>query len=123
MKKLALAALLGLIVMAVAESKAQAWGYCPGSGCSHQCGPGSWTFNFAGCSINIGIKGAAYVGCDGGCCGWPGLGPWYLYWPYEAHFNAPAPVPGGGYPYWPTAMTAGSGGGAGGYAPPYWYGH
>jgi hypothetical protein len=29
---------------------------------------------------------------------WPQTGPWYLYWPLEAHFVAPAPT---GYPYWP----------------------
>jgi hypothetical protein len=28
----------------------------------------------------------------------PQAGPWYLYWPMEAHFVAPAPT---GYPYWP----------------------
>src|SRR5437879_201097 len=26
------------------------------------------------------------------------LGPWYLYWPMERHFVAPAPT---GYPFWP----------------------
>ena len=30
---------------------------------------------------------------------WPQAGPWYLYWPLEAHFVAPAPT---GYPYWPS---------------------
>jgi hypothetical protein len=30
---------------------------------------------------------------------WSQLGPWYLYWPMEAHFVAPAPT---GYPYWPS---------------------
>ena len=29
----------------------------------------------------------------------PQAGPWYLYWPLEAHFVAPAPT---GYPYWPS---------------------
>jgi hypothetical protein len=33
-------------------------------------------------------------GCGGGCQ----AGPWYSYWPYEAHFQAPAPT--GCYPYW-----------------------
>jgi hypothetical protein len=32
------------------------------------------------------------------------LGPWYLYWPYNAHFQTPAPV--GGWPYWPAAVAA-----------------
>src|SRR5579862_7127285 len=29
-------------------------------------------------------------------------GPWYSYWPYEAHFISPAPT---GYPYWPAPQT------------------
>jgi hypothetical protein len=33
---------------------------------------------------------------------WSQLGPWYLYWPMEAHFVAPAPT---GYPYWPSPQT------------------
>src|SRR5262245_39241751 len=28
-------------------------------------------------------------------------GPWYLYWPLDAHFQTPAPT---GYPFWPTPM-------------------
>src|SRR5207249_2993032 len=31
------------------------------------------------------------------------LGPWYLYWPLEAHFQYPAPY-GAQYPYWPAAQ-------------------
>jgi hypothetical protein len=34
---------------------------------------------------------------------WPQAGPWYLYWPLEAHFVAPAPT---GYPYWPSPQAA-----------------
>ena len=30
------------------------------------------------------------------------LGPWYQYWPLEAHFQVPAPC---SYPYWPPPMT------------------
>lgn len=30
------------------------------------------------------------------------LGPWYLYWPHEAHFQTPA-LPQ--YPYWPTGQS------------------
>jgi hypothetical protein len=72
------------------------------------------------------------------------LGPWYTYWPYNAHFQLPAPV--GGWPYWPTSAAAGpvpgavpsyqmpkilpannQGGGvepvgASGQGPSYWYG-
>ncbi|HWG43398.1 MAG TPA: hypothetical protein VN688_11485 [Gemmataceae bacterium] len=49
-----------------------------------------WPFNVqAGGSFYIkGGPGPAY----------PQAGPWYLYWPLEAHFVAPAPT---GYPYWP----------------------
>jgi hypothetical protein len=36
------------------------------------------------------------------CPNWSQLGPWYLYWPMEAHFVAPAPT---GYPYWPSAQV------------------
>lgn len=123
MKKLTFAALFGLITLAVSGERARASGWCHG-GCGHSCAPGHYTFNFAGFSVNIGCKGAAYVGC-GSCHGCPVLGPWYLYWPYEAHFSAPAPVPGGvAYPYWPGGMTAGHGGvHQTGYAPSYWYGH
>lgn len=32
------------------------------------------------------------------------VGPWYLYWPLEAHFQQPAPY-GNHYPYWPSPMT------------------
>jgi hypothetical protein len=34
--------------------------------------------------------------------GKPVAGPWYLYWPYEAHFQVPAP---GVSPYFPPPMT------------------
>ena len=30
------------------------------------------------------------------------LGPWYLYWPYEAHFFTPAHPQ---FPYWPSPQT------------------
>jgi hypothetical protein len=52
-----------------------------------------WPFNIqAGGSFYIkGGPGPAY----------PQAGPWYLYWPLEAHFVAPAPT---GYPYWPSPM-------------------
>jgi hypothetical protein len=69
--------------------------------------------------------------CDGACGGGGGmaqLGPWYLYWPLEAHYQVPAPT---GYPYWPApmALPPGSPGGPppglqpAGYqqGPYYWY--
>jgi hypothetical protein len=42
------------------------------------------------------------------------LGPWYLYWPMEAHFQTPAPT---GYPFWPAPMTLPPNAGMGGPAP------
>jgi hypothetical protein len=53
-------------------------------------------------------------GCckGGGCCGsGPACGygptpldPWYTYYPYNAHFQTPAPT---GYPYGPAPQTSG----------------
>ncbi len=42
------------------------------------------------------------------------LGPWYQYWPMEAHFQTPAPT---GYPYWPAPLTLPPNAGVGGPAP------
>jgi hypothetical protein len=54
--------------------------------------------------------------------------PWYLYWPYDAHFQTPAPVTGAWYgppncrapinPYFPAAPV-----GFGAYGPPPGYGY
>lgn len=60
-------------------------------------------FNIGNCCANL----FGFQSCPQGCCGGPGgcagqCGPWYQYWPQEAHFQVPAPT---GYPYWPTAMT------------------
>src|SRR5262245_9379742 len=41
-------------------------------------------------------------------------GPWYLYWPLEAHFQPPAPTC---YPFWPSAMALPPGAGGGSPAP------
>jgi hypothetical protein len=67
---------------------------CPAPCCKPYCGKCCWP-----------CRGYAYVG------------PWYLFWPHEAHFNAPAPT---GYPYWPTPMIPVA------YPPSmpgYWYGY
>jgi hypothetical protein len=45
----------------------------------------------------------------------PTAGPWYLYWPYQAHFQVPAP---GVNPYFPPAMTLPPGFGQPPMAPP-----
>jgi hypothetical protein len=45
-----------------------------------------------------------HVGANaGGGGGGTSAGPWYLYFPYEAHFQLPAPV---GFPFWPGPVTA-----------------
>jgi hypothetical protein len=65
------------------------------------------------------------VNCNAGfkwhfnvCCGSPyaQLGPWYLYYPYEAHFQTPAPV--GPFPNWPGAPVAAMSVGPGPALPP-----
>jgi hypothetical protein len=83
MKPLLRTGLLGLILLA-APSLAGAWDLPPGQ-------------------VDVGVK--VY------CHGFVGdynmripLGPWYTYWPYNAHFQLPAPV--GGWPYWPASVAA-----------------
>ncbi len=46
----------------------------------------------------------------------PQAGPWYLYWPLEGHFVAPAPT---GYPYWPNPQGLPQVAFGGPTAPPY----
>jgi hypothetical protein len=87
-----------------------------------------------GFNLNFGIS--AYVSvspigcnsCYGGGYGGGGapLGPWYSYWPMEAHFQTPAPT---GYPFWPSPMASSLGAPpvvqpvGYNFAPPsYWYG-
>jgi hypothetical protein len=50
----------------------------------------------SGWPCNIQMSGSWYIRGGNGLM--PQAGPWYLYWPLEAHFVAPAPT---GYPYWP----------------------
>jgi hypothetical protein len=73
MKKLFAAALLALPFLAV-SAQAEGW---------------PW---------NVNAGGSFYIQ-GGPSAAWPQAGPWYLYWPLEAHFVAPAPT---GYPYWPS---------------------
>src|SRR5947209_5115941 len=78
---LAAAALLGLPVLA---SPVQA-------GCCCFTVPGfkvNWCCHFQCCPCGCGQPGQA--------------GPWYLYWPLEAHFQTPAPC---SYPFWPAPMV------------------
>jgi hypothetical protein len=50
-----------------------------------------------GWPFNVQAGGSWYIRGGNGLM--PQAGPWYLYWPLEAHFVAPAPT---GYPYWPS---------------------
>ncbi|HVS36554.1 MAG TPA: hypothetical protein VMS17_13400 [Gemmataceae bacterium] len=95
MRKIVFAALLALPVFAV-SSRAQC---CGSGGFGGTFGLGiNWCY-----SLHAGCGG----GCPSGCCPGGGggvgqYGPWYLYWPMEAHFQTPAPT---GYPYWPAPLT------------------
>ena len=51
-----------------------------------------------GWPFNVQAGGSFYLKGGPGAAS-PQAGPWYLYWPLEAHFVAPAPT---GYPYWPS---------------------
>jgi hypothetical protein len=51
--------------------------------------------------FNVKMGGSFYFQSNRGLAG-PQAGPWYLYWPLEAHFVAPAPT---GYPYWPSPQV------------------
>jgi hypothetical protein len=78
MKKLTIAALFVLLL--ALPSRAHAWG----------CGTLPYRVDLG---ANAHFRVNQYAG---GLCG-----PWYLYWPLEAHFQVPAPT---GYPYWPNPM-------------------
>ncbi len=63
----------------------------------------AWSVD-CGASPHFGVNtGSSTWGVGGG--GGMQAGPWYLYFPYEAHFQLPAPV---GYPFWPAPVTAAS---------------
>jgi len=80
--------------------------------------------------INVGFNFHIGVTPPGG----PQLGPWYLYWPLEAHFQPPAPA---AFPYWPPSPMSLPQGfrppdvhpaayhptSLAPHAPAYWYGH
>ncbi len=130
MRRSILAGVLAVPLLLV-PAQAHGWGGCASCG---GCGAGGQGWGFGNC-IRFGA-GVRFTVCGhtlsvGNCCG-PGcltcLSPWYSYYPYEAYFNAPAPL--GSYPYYPSPMVAPNtfGGGAGcatcggfgaaGYAPP-----
>src|SRR5262249_12083656 len=60
-----------------------------------------WTFTIPNCPWKVEAGCNAYFRVQDGKCS-PQAGPWYLYWPLEAHFGPPAPH---GFPYWPNPMT------------------
>lgn len=90
MRRFALVALVALLVPLVAEAQIGTRGY-------------QLRFNMRGNFTS------PQGGLFGSTAGLPQLGPWYLYWPLEAHFQTPAPP---AYPYWP------QGGGAQAYPAP-----
>lgn len=55
----------------------------------------------SGWPFNVQAGGTFYMRGGNGLM--PQAGPWYLYWPLEAHFVAPAPT---GYPYWPPPQVS-----------------
>jgi len=85
--------MLALAVLAVGLLAGQASAAGPGYG----YGYGSTGFGF-----RVRLFGGVSPGCYGGVGPGVQLGPWYQYWPYEAHFQAPA-LPQ--YPYWPAPQT------------------
>jgi hypothetical protein len=68
---------------------------------------GQYSFGF-GTGINFTLRSSCFgnLCCPGAGCG-PQLGPWYNFWPMEAHFQTPA-IPY--YPYWPAAQALVPGG-------------
>jgi hypothetical protein len=92
MNKLLQATLVGVVLL-VCSTQAHATG----------CNIGPYCFD-------IGFKWDYHFHCGPAAQ----AGPWYLYWPYEAHFQTAA-NPGGycNYPYWPgPGMGAGQARGA-----------
>lgn len=99
-----------LLVVGAAASTASAWGGpmltqpggCTGPFCNQGRYPTLGSYLFRGHSTQLPVYQAA---------------PWYLYWPYDAHFLTPAPVTGAFYgppvpgnfpvnPYFPGAPYA-----------------
>jgi hypothetical protein len=133
MRKFILAGLLALPCLAVDSSQVQAAGCCNGCnqtptlnfgfgmriGLHHWCFCEKPTINpclpgkphkhkHHGCSSCAG--GGGYGGGHGDMsCTWGAGAPWYLFWPYDAHFRMPAPT---GYPFWPAPQTIQPGFGA-----------
>jgi hypothetical protein len=56
-----------------------------------------------GTPVQFDCGASAHWGVTCGKCNVGTAKPWYTYFPYNAYFQAPAPV--GGWPFWPTAAT------------------
>lgn len=85
-----------LIALALIALAAQA-------GAASAAGPGyAYGHGSTGAGFKLRLFGG--IGPSGLVNGGPyqQLGPWYHYWPYEAHFQTPA-LPQ--YPYWPAPQT------------------
>lgn len=122
MRRFILAGLLALPLLGYVETRVEAGNCCPcinfgaditikrwfrgGPGTGPCCDNGPCCGGGCGCGPCCG---------GGGCCN---VGPWYLYWPLDAHFQVPAPT---GYPFYPAPMAAGGLPGYAGYPPPAAY--
>jgi hypothetical protein len=93
MKNLLYISVLALPLLLL-PSRAHAWG------CNKTCCIGPATFDI-GFSWHYKFT---WGGCGSNCQ----AGPWYSYWPYDAHFAAAAPLGGPCYPGWPGAGAMGS---------------
>jgi hypothetical protein len=120
MRKLLLACLLAFPLAAI-PSQAWAWDgssskeECEGDGGGHGCLKGG---HFAGLHGHFAGLHGHFAALHGHFAGLHGLGlfsgdhqhapnvpqagPWYLYWPYQAHFQTPAPMP---FPYYSPTLT------------------
>ena len=101
MKKLLMACLLALPLAAIPSQAWALFGHCSTGDCDgggKHCLTGH--FHSGGHQL---FHGHNWFGGNGLGSGehqkqsLPQAGPWYLYWPYEAHFQTPAPLP---FPYY-----------------------
>jgi hypothetical protein len=109
MKRLLCLAVLGLALCA-APVKANGFGpgwFTGGINVNGQWGPGAPPCPSNGYGYGYGSPAPAPVT----------LGPWYNYWPLEAHFQVPAHPQ---YPYWPAPQTLPNGAPAAGSTPAGW---
>jgi hypothetical protein len=93
MKKLLIGALIALPLLAMpARAEGFSWRICMGGNFNFWC-----RASCSGCCDSCCGPSCGGGGCGGSGCG-AQAGPWYQYFPYEAHFQSAAPI---AYPYWP----------------------